>query len=49
MNKSEAYRKAIVAVMKACKADDAVEIMSILVPDYNTAKWIEEREKEVQA
>lgn len=51
MNKSEAYRMAIEAVIKDrdIDVDETIDILNVLFSDYNTAKWSEKREKEAQA
>lgn len=51
MNKSEAYFWAIASIINngAIDIDLKVDILSHIVPDYNTAVWSESREKEVQA
>lgn len=51
MNKSEAYFWAISSIINdgSTDIDLKVDILSYIVPDYNTAVWSESREKEVQA
>ena len=50
MNKSEAYFRAIASIINdgTIDTDLRVDILSHIVPDYNTAVWSENREKEVQ-
>lgn len=51
MNKSEAYFWAIACIINdsTLEIDQKVDILTHIVPDYNTAVWSESREKEVQA
>lgn len=51
MNKSEAYYWAIASIINdgTIDIDLKVDILSHIVPDYNTAVWSENREKEAKA